>query len=37
MIISAALIEGFTFFAMAIAFLGWFTAGHFAPLAPTTP
>jgi F-type H+-transporting ATPase subunit c len=37
MIISAALIEGFTFFAMVVCLLGYFTAGHFAPLAPTTP
>jgi F-type H+-transporting ATPase subunit c len=37
MIITAALIEGFTFFAMIVALLGWVTAGHFAPLAPTTP
>lgn len=37
MIISAALIEGFTFFAMVVCLLGWVTAGHFAPLAPTTP
>ena len=31
MIISAALIEGFTFFAMVVCLLGWVTAGHFAP------
>lgn len=37
MIISAALIEGFTFFAMVVCLLGYFTAGHFAPLAPTAP
>jgi F-type H+-transporting ATPase subunit c len=37
MIISAALIEGFTFFAMVVCLLGWVTAGHFAPLAPTAP
>jgi F-type H+-transporting ATPase subunit c len=37
MIISAALIEGFTFFAMVVCMLGMFTAGHFAPLAPTAP
>jgi F-type H+-transporting ATPase subunit c len=37
MIISAALVEGFTFFAMVVCLLGWVTAGHFAPLAPTTP
>ena len=37
MIISAALIEGFTFFAMVVCLLGWVTAGHYAPLAPTTP
>src|ERR1700680_3348303 len=35
MIISAALIEGFTFFAMVVCLLGWVTAGHYAPLAPT--
>jgi F-type H+-transporting ATPase subunit c len=37
MIISAALIEGFTFFAMVVCLLGWVTAGHYAPLAPTAP
>jgi F-type H+-transporting ATPase subunit c len=37
MIISAALIEGFTFFAMVVCMLGMFTAGRFAPLAPTAP
>jgi F-type H+-transporting ATPase subunit c len=37
MIISAALIEGFTFFAMVVCLLGWVTAGRFVPLAPTTP
>lgn len=37
MIISAALIEGFTFFAMIVCLLGWVTAGHYAPLAPTAP
>jgi F-type H+-transporting ATPase subunit c len=37
MIISAALVEGFTFFAMVVCLLGWVTAGHFAPLAPTAP
>lgn len=37
MIISAALIEGFTFFAMVVCLLGWVTAGHYTPLAPTTP
>ncbi|HEV2688106.1 MAG TPA: ATP synthase F0 subunit C [Bryobacteraceae bacterium] len=37
MLISAALIEGFTFFAIVVCLLGWVTAGHFAPLAPTTP
>jgi F-type H+-transporting ATPase subunit c len=31
MIISAALVEGFTFFAMIVCLLGWVTAGHFAP------
>lgn len=31
MIISAALIEGFTFFAMVVCFLGWFTARAYAP------
>jgi F-type H+-transporting ATPase subunit c len=31
MIISAALIEGFTFFAIVLCLLGWVTAGHFAP------
>jgi F-type H+-transporting ATPase subunit c len=31
MIISAALIEGFTFFAIVVCLLGWVTAGHFAP------
>jgi F-type H+-transporting ATPase subunit c len=34
MIISAALIEGFTFFAMVVCLLGWVTAGHYAPPAP---
>lgn len=34
MIISAALVEGFTFFAMIVCLLGWVTAGHFAPPAP---
>jgi F-type H+-transporting ATPase subunit c len=33
MIISAALVEGFTFFAMIVCLLGWVTAGHFAPPA----
>jgi len=37
MIISAALIEGFTFFAMVVCLLGWVTAGHYAPLPPTAP
>jgi F-type H+-transporting ATPase subunit c len=37
MIISAALIEGFTFFAMVVCLLGWVTAGKYAPLAPTAP
>src|SRR5690348_483907 len=37
MIISAALIEGFTFFAMVVCMLGMFTAGHYVPLAPTAP
>jgi len=37
MIISAALIEGFTFFAMVVCMLGMFTAGHYVPLAPTGP
>lgn len=37
MIISAALVEGFTFFAMVVCLLGWVTAGHFAPLTPTAP
>jgi len=37
MIISAALIEGFTFFAMVVCMLGYFKAGQFAPLVPTTP
>ena len=31
MIISAALIEGFTFFAMVVCLLGWLTAKGFAP------
>jgi F-type H+-transporting ATPase subunit c len=31
MIISAALIEGFTFFAMVVCFLGWFTARGYTP------
>ncbi len=31
MIISAALIEGFTFFAMVVCLLGWLTARNFAP------
>lgn len=31
MIITAALIEGFTFFAMIVCLLGWVTAGHYAP------
>jgi F-type H+-transporting ATPase subunit c len=31
MIISAALVEGFTFFAIVVCLLGWVTAGHFAP------
>jgi len=31
MIISAALIEGFTFFAMVVCLLGWVTAKGFAP------
>jgi F-type H+-transporting ATPase subunit c len=31
MIISAALIEGFTFFAMVVCLLGWVTARAFAP------
>ena len=31
MIISAALIEGFTFFAIVVCLLGWVTAGKFAP------
>lgn len=30
MIISAALIEGFTFFAIVVCMLGWVTAGNFA-------
>ena len=30
MIISAALIEGFTFFAIVVCLLGWVTAGNFA-------
>ena len=34
MIISAALIEGFTFFAIVVCLLGWVTAGHYAPPAP---
>ena len=34
MIISAALVEGFTFFAMIVCVLGWVTAGHFAPPTP---
>src|SRR5690349_8764252 len=33
MIISAALVEGFTFFAMIVCLLGWVTAGRFAPPA----
>lgn len=33
MIISAALIEGFTFFAIVVCMLGWVTAGRFAPAA----
>jgi F-type H+-transporting ATPase subunit c len=37
MIISAALIEGFTFFGMVVAMLGMLTAGHWVPLAPTAP
>lgn len=31
MIISAALIEGFTFFAMIVCLMGWYTAGSWAP------
>ncbi|HEY2587701.1 MAG TPA: ATP synthase F0 subunit C [Tepidisphaeraceae bacterium] len=34
MIITAALIEGFTFFAMIVCLLGWVTAGKFAPTTP---
>lgn len=34
MIISAALIEGFTFFAMVVCLLGWLSARSFVPTTP---
>ena len=34
MIISAALIEGFTFFAMVVCLLGWLSARAYTPIAP---
>ena len=34
MIISAALIEGFTFFAMVVCLLGWLSARAYTPITP---